>query len=288
MAYNGQLSLEEMVIVIDALDAQYEIDVHLEGGEALLSEDLPQLLARIPERVWEKITVTTSGALKLKFKAHLLRQVGDLRVSVEGAGAEHYAMRGIQLSSLEAFMVELKAEDVRFSIRSTLFAQNVRAWPKMVQYALRVGASRLSCYELQPVGRANETAAEYFLSPSDVDEFINSLLDSECSGLPLRCVFQFSERRCAAIQRRAEVLDAAGWNVQMLADIPSLTINANGEIGISPWKITARQVNDRIGNVRDPSWLTMLRKAYRNGVLHDDSASTSRIRISSKMHHVNT
>ncbi|EDY21028.1 Radical SAM domain protein [Chthoniobacter flavus Ellin428] len=280
--YSGQLSAEQMASVIVALDTEYDMDVHLEGGEAFLSDDLAELLARVPTDTWQKITITTSGALKPKFDVKLLRSVGDLRVSVEGMNAEqHFTLRGMQIDRTESFMLDLQRDGVRFSIRSTLFTENVQHWMGLAQYARQLGAAQLSWYELQPVGRANQTAEHGFLTPQQIDSFLASLSAQRSSDLPLLCRFQFPERRVEAVGQRTRSLSASGWHVRSLPDIPSLTINPNGDIGVSPWKITAQHVGDRFGNVRDSGWLEKVRKAYGEGNLHDASPSTSRLRISS-------
>ena len=281
--YSGLLTNDETVAVLRALDEEYDIDVHLEGGEAFTSENLENLLVSLPANIWKRITLTTSGTVFPKFNFQLLRLVGDLRVSVEGINdRQNVSLRGVSLSRTEAFMNNLQQKQVNFSMRATLFSENVLHFSPFARYAYHHGASKLAFYELQSVGRAAQSGSGGMLSDIVFNKFLSSLDSSSQKEVPLKCVFQFPRRRVQSICNHAAVLEKAGWRITSLPDTPSLTVNANGDMGISPWRIVASRVNDRFGSIRDTAWTLGVRRLYDEGGLSDDSPSTSRIRISSE------
>lgn len=275
------LTIEEIASVLETLSREYDVDVHLEGGEAFLRVNLGELFPLVSRETWRKVTITTSGSLRIDVPPSDLRQLGCLRISVEGHTDElQRRVRGVPLAPVLKTCAKLADAEVPYTLRITLFEHSVSLFSEMVRFYLDSGCSRFSFFECQPVGRA-ESAAE--LAAPSPDQFRVLLQDvgEVCRGKELETLrLSFPPSRSNEIDQARPALELAGVEVATIASIPNLTVNSNGDLGVSPWRVTASRTADCFGNLRDVDLSTELRRRMGEGLLVQPCSHTSAYAIS--------
>ncbi|MBK1710733.1 radical SAM protein [Marichromatium gracile] len=247
------LSTDDCISIISWLCQCFDADLHLEGGELFLRPDIDDILAALSPAALKALTLTTSGTVPIKVRPDILRALGELRISIEGHTDElQSVLRPTKLTPVFRAMARLSADGVPFTVRTTLHRANAGHLREMIETFAGRGARLISLFEFQAVGRG---AAEmgHILEDSTFDAMLEELATNGTSP-QVDLKFSLSPRRIPmAMKRRAE-LEVRGFRYVNLQGIPNLTINSNGDIGVSPWKVTARQVYDRFTTVFEPDF----------------------------------
>ncbi|MDR6774846.1 radical SAM protein [Azospirillum sp. BE72] len=247
------LSTDDCISIISWLCRCFDADLHLEGGELFLRPDIDDILAALPPAALKALTLTTSGTVPIKVRPDILRALGELRISIEGHTDElQSALRPAKLAPVFRTMEGLKANEVPFTVRTTLHRANAGHLREMLETFAGRGAGSISLFEFQAVGRGASEMGHML-----EDSAFEAVLDELAANSPdprVNLKLSLSPRRIPmALERRAE-LEARGFRYVDLRGIPNLTINSNGDIGVSPWKVTARQVHDRFTTVFEPDF----------------------------------
>jgi MoaA/NifB/PqqE/SkfB family radical SAM enzyme len=275
-----EMSAAAIADILAGLCDRYDADISLEGGEIFLRPGIESLLERLRPEVLETLTITTNGTLPIKVRPGTLRAVRDLRVSVDGHTDElQRELRGVSLRPVLQTCARLVEQSVPFTIRTTLWSGNVESLADMLAWADRNRFERLSLFEFQASGRCAGTYGSYGLSDEQFDGFMQQLLDVRVPDSLRLLKVNFAAPRVAAVQRLAAPLGERGIAVQELAPVANCTINYNGEVGISPWRVTAGGAPDVFANALDADLFETITRAMGDGRLEDRSGSISRVQL---------
>ena len=135
----GGLPLGKALGIIDQLAEAGCQRVHLTGGEPLLRDDLPQLLARVRARGMAG-TVATNGML-LADRPELLGLCDAFVISIDGPAEVHDRYRGRGTFSRALRGIEmLHQRGERFVFSTTLFRNNLEHFEFVLELARRFGS----------------------------------------------------------------------------------------------------------------------------------------------------
>jgi MoaA/NifB/PqqE/SkfB family radical SAM enzyme len=271
------ISLEQIDDVLTGLVQRFEADIHLEGGEPFIRRGIDSLLDRLDSNVLGSVTVTTNGTIKLRTSSEALRQLDLLRISVDGHTAElQDEMRGADLAKVMNTCAELGGRDVPFMVRMTLWRKNVRSLREIYAWAESHGIARLSLYEFQPSGRGADVDDRFSVSDAEIDTFLSDLEELPQPRCLTRLTLHLAERRLAALNDHRAGLEEAGFRVRELGSVANCTINYDGTVGISPWRVTAHGAPDVFTTIDSPGFWEILTDATDSGSLADASPCISK------------
>lgn len=237
------ISISEICSIIINLSQDYDPDFEIEGGELFLREDIRELFENIPVKYLKNITITTNGTQVIKVSNDRLIQLNDIRISVEGHTDElQHEIRGISLDPIWKTCLTLKASQIPFTLRITLHKKNIRYFKEMVDFFIAHGYSSFSFFEFQSVGRGKLYYPEYGLSTADIEFLLETL--RYCPDLHKISSFKFSfnSSRINLVNKYHDQLINSGYDVINVSNVPSLTINFDGSIGICPWNVGQERI----------------------------------------------
>ncbi len=184
-----ELSLEEIEDILAQLRNMGVVSVGFEGGEALLRQDLPQIVGRAHELGFEHIGLTTNGLLLTRDKAEELIQKGltSIGVSINGIGEAHDFTRGIKgayeksMGALET-LVDLrdsKYPGLDLSMGSILMRPTIDQFLSLVDIAerLKIGFSLQLVDDSLSIFRGIDKASLWIEDQGKLDELIDKLAD---------------------------------------------------------------------------------------------------------------
>jgi MoaA/NifB/PqqE/SkfB family radical SAM enzyme len=257
------LSVDDVVDTISWLCKKFEADLHLEGGEIFLRPDLDQIFAKLAPEYLSLLTVTTSGIVPMQVSKERLRALGDLRISVEGHTDELQQMlRPANLDRVFRTTEMLRTNAIPFSLRVTLHRANVRKIQEMITSFVARGVERISFFEYQPVGRGLAQINQHTLSDADFEFVLDTLIQEPLNPLLRVLKLSLSQRRVAMALERQSMLEDQGFKFIELTAIPNLTINSNGDLGISPWLATATKLHDCFANIFETDFRTEIERRF--------------------------
>jgi len=270
------LTIDTIAQVIIGICEVFQASFDVEGGEFFLREDIRTFFELVPSRYLQFITITTNGLAEIKVAPRFLRQLGDLRVSIEGHTDElQLDVRGVLLGPVLETCYRLQASSVPVTLRITLHQKNYQVLTEMLIRLMDLGFARFSLFEFQAVGRGRDHKEEYGLSIEDMETVLAQLsslpIDKRLETLKL----SLSAGRVQLLARYRDRLAARGFNVVNLLGVPSLTINYNGDLGVCPWIVG----QDRIGTLRVEDLASQLSHYITSGHLDHSCAYCSAARI---------
>ena len=118
-----RIPLLELKRYLQLFSASYDCDIHLEGGEIFLYQELFDMLNTLDDRILKSITITTNGTLKPQNvdTISVLKKINTLRISVEGHTQEfHEKIRNSSLHSVLTNGIELLGMGINVVLRITL------------------------------------------------------------------------------------------------------------------------------------------------------------------------
>jgi radical SAM protein with 4Fe4S-binding SPASM domain len=163
-------------------------EIALGGGEALLDEDVVQVVQQITGLGMVPNLTTSGFGLTDDRLAMLAQHVGQVNVSWDGPDELYAQVRGWRGEGVAVRAIErLVAAGVRVGVNTVLTRRNVGALEVMAEQLEQLGVTEWQWLRLKPVGRAVETYAANRLSPSEALELWPRLLAIEAkSALALR------------------------------------------------------------------------------------------------------
>jgi SynChlorMet cassette radical SAM/SPASM protein ScmE len=178
----GDLSLEEWKDVIDELARIKVFNLLISGGEPFIRKDFPQIIQHILHYHF-RISINTNGTLFNKEILSLLSgscRMDDVQISLDGVEPDcHDMIRG--KGSFEKMLngaKQLRQWEIPFSFFVVVCKNNKNQIDKIVRFAEKVGASRISFSSLLPQGSALSHLDDLFLSfeeQKDVDARLRKL-----------------------------------------------------------------------------------------------------------------
>jgi heme b synthase len=190
-SFEGELSLEEILPVIDEIAAHYKPILVLTGGEPLYRKDIYLIASHARERGL-KTALATNGTLIDDTAASKIKDSGIQRVSISIDGsdaASHDEFRGIPGSFDGALKgaSHLKNAGVEFQINTTISRRNVDQIEEILKLAETTGAKALHLFMLVPVGCGIEIAESEMISKEKYESVLNWFYDkSKVTELELK------------------------------------------------------------------------------------------------------
>jgi radical SAM protein with 4Fe4S-binding SPASM domain len=177
-----ELTTAEVCQLITRVAALHRLrGISLGGGEPLLREDLPRILAHIKRHLPNTgVAITTNGWLLDRSTARqLAKKVGLVQVSIDGAtAATHDGVRGVEgsfervLSALESCV----AEGVPTGARYTVMNRNVHEVIQCYELCNRLQVRRFGVRRVIPAGRALSDFERNSIGPRAYRELLEDLL----------------------------------------------------------------------------------------------------------------
>ncbi|HAM23329.1 MAG TPA: hypothetical protein DCQ04_13905, partial [Actinobacteria bacterium] len=161
----------------------------------------------------------------------------------------------------------------------TLFRDNAPVLKEMIETFIGWGVKRLSLFEFQPVGRGEQHIDMYYLSDVEFTDVLSTLAGMNVSDKLELLKLNLSPRRTAPAQAFRDVFAERGYRYLPLDAIPNLTINANGDLGISPWLATAARLGDKFANLHEVEFATEISRRVQSGDLSTFCPYTSALQI---------
>jgi radical SAM protein with 4Fe4S-binding SPASM domain len=177
----AELSTAECRRVVDELLAVNPAPMLiLSGGEPLVREDLPELVAYASGR-GATVVVGTNGTMLTDARAATLKDAGASGVAVSVDSLEesrHDGFRGgpHALSRTVAGLARLRARRLDFVVQTTATPENADEIPALVEWAAAQGAVCFNLYFLVPTGRG---AGLVDLTPEKVETLLEVLAEAE-------------------------------------------------------------------------------------------------------------
>jgi MoaA/NifB/PqqE/SkfB family radical SAM enzyme len=274
------MSLEEISALLRELCRRFQADISLEGGEPFLRVGLDRMLAALSTEVLRSLTVTTNGTVKVRTDPRILRDLGQLRVSIDGHVDElQKELRSVELAPVLKSCRQLRQQDVPFWVRMTLWKRNIRELAEIFAWVEQEKIEQLSLFEYQSSGRGIGQELRYGVSDSDVATFLDDMIMIPPPSCLRVLTVNFAERRVEAVIARQQLLEGAAFTLRQLPVTPNCTINYDGTVGVSPWRVTADGAADIFTTTAAPDFYEVIKEAASSGALRDDSGCISRIQI---------
>lgn len=267
--------------VLTSICERFDADVSVEGGEPFLRKGIGGMLSGLDAHVLSALTVTTNGTVPIRMAGNVLRGLRGLRVSIDGHVDElNKQLRGIEVAPALHTCRSLQERDVPFTVRMTLWKQNIGLLHEIFDWVEENRIEQLSLFEYQSSGRGIGQDLLYGVSSADIDKLLTELADLARPSCLRYLTVNLAERRKTAALEHWERLARSGIQTQELPDVANCTINYDGTIGISPWRVTAYGAPDVFTNVAADDFLGVIQAAASGGALSDDSGSISRVQLS--------
>ncbi|MET1101491.1 MAG: radical SAM protein [Pyrodictiaceae archaeon] len=175
-----ELDTKKLLEIADQL-IEHEIPlVIFTGGEPLARDDFWIVAERLSEHKRPRLSLSTNGTLITKSVAKKLKDYGFVYVGVSIDSlnpALHDEFRGVK----GAFAAAVKgienalSEDLQVGLRTTITRWNIDEVEDIIDFASRLGVTRVSLYILDTIGRAVEIKNQ-MPSPSQLKEFSEKLI----------------------------------------------------------------------------------------------------------------
>ncbi len=277
------LNAREVGLIVSTICDRWDADFHIEGGEVFLRSDLPEIIDSIPGHYWGAVTLTTNATLPITLSVAQLRLIGNLRISAESHRDPIYRnIRGVSLQPVIRTCEKLATEGVPYEIRMTVLKENIEDLPEAVRFFAELGAARLSLYEFQPLGRGTRNQTRYRLDDQDVVRLLHVLTTIDPLALP-RMTLSLPPRRSATVTRCYHAM-ADYYEITHLGAIPSLTINYDGALGVSPWHATADGLADQFAHLTDVDLAAEVAARLSDRTLYRLCPNCTAIQLRSRLH----
>lgn len=275
-----QLSLEEVARVLDELCTAFDVDISLEGGELFLRPGIQQLLEPLPTNVLNCLTLTTNGTIPIRVNPVILRSLRDLRISADGhTDGLNRTLRGVSLKPILRTCQRLSDQGVPFTIRMTVWRGNASQIPQILEWVGQQDFRKVSLFEFQSSGRGVQTASQHSIGDDLFSTFLSQLASAFFPSCLSSLKVNLNQSRVEEVHRWADVLANNRINVLDLPNVANCTINYDGQVGISPWRITADGTPDSLFSIDKGSLVDSLMEGIEAELLTDDSGHLSRIQL---------
>ena len=176
--YEGELSTEECLAVLDNIAAFAKPILILTGGEPMLREDIYDIAAHATQRGLRVVMAPCGGLLDEDSVGRILGSgIDHISISLDGAtAAEHDDFRGMP-GAFEAAMrgvAAAKRQGLGFQINTTVTRHNLQQLSRILELAVSLGASVFNPFLLVPTGRGKDLADQE-ISPAQYEQTLRWL-----------------------------------------------------------------------------------------------------------------
>lgn len=238
----AHIAIEDVIHYLRFFNTAYKSDIHLEGGEIFLYPDLLVAMNKVEDEILKRITITTNGTIRNEDPSviHMLRRIGNFRVSIEGHTQEiHGLVRNSDLRQVLRYALYYQEQKIPVTLRMTLHAGNQDTiFTEGIPYLSKLGFARFQIYEFQPVGRGA------FAQMSVTRDFKQILRDFSKMQISGEAKLMLSTKRIQDVRKEQAMLADKGVEVNYLKVENSLSVSAEGDMAVCPW-----QEQDSIGNI---------------------------------------
>ncbi|MDI9610576.1 MAG: TIGR04053 family radical SAM/SPASM domain-containing protein [Archaeoglobales archaeon] len=173
----NELTREECFRVMDDLASFSRPMLIFTGGDPLMREDLPEIVAHASKKF--RVSIAFSGTEKANREVlEELKNAGVARIaiSIDGLEETHDKFRGIRgvfRKSLEVLRIA-KEVGLPFQINTTVTRDNIFELPEILKLCLKLGAEMWDVFFIVPTGRAK---AELMPSAQEFEDILCWLYD---------------------------------------------------------------------------------------------------------------
>jgi len=162
--YEGELSTQEAMAVLEDLASMGSPVVILTGGEPLLRQDVVDL-ARRGSELGLRMVMAPNGTLLTPKRARELKEAGIQRVSISLDGAReetHDSFRKVPgaFRGAMAGIMAARESGLPFQINTTVTPLNLGEIPAILELAVSLGAVAHHIFLLVPVGRGKDVGSQ--------------------------------------------------------------------------------------------------------------------------------
>lgn len=223
--------------LIRFLCRHYQPDIHLEGGEIFLEEQLIWALSELDMPMRKNITITSNGVLRTENTDTLevLRTISCLRISVEGhTDALHRSVRNCSLQMVLDNARYYKNMGINVVLRITLNRLNMNImFSEVIPSLMEQGFMEFQVYEMQSAGRGKSS-----------DICITGSLDSFFQDWfmhPQKAKIQVSlaERRLGEVRQYQTEFAHRGIQMISAGNNAGIAVGADRSVRICAWDMTS-------------------------------------------------
>lgn len=226
---------EKLIEYLKFFNAFYKIEIHLEGGEIFLYQELLSAMNQLDNHILANTTITTNGTVCSNNQKvfDMLRRIGCLRISVEGHKQDiHGVIRDSSLKQVIENALFYQQHGIRVALRLTLHAFNQDSiFTEGIPYFEDLGFSRFQVYEFQSVGRG--TSSTCLAVKNNFEKVLHDFADMGTVG---EVKFMLADRRLYDIRKMGQMLTDKGVEVSNCIEENQLSIKTNGDMTVCPWE----------------------------------------------------
>lgn len=225
------------VKLIQFLCEHFCADIHLEGGEIFLEEELIQALLKLDMQMRKSITITSNGFFRMENADTLevLRSILCLRISVEGhTDALHKKVRNCSLKTVLENARYYKDMGVNVVLRITLNTFNMNVmFSEVIPTLTNQGFADFQIYEMQSVGRGK---ASNICITGALDSFFH---DWFLHPIKTNIKVSLAERRISEVKQYQAEFEEMGIIVEHTGSDSGIAVGADKTVRICAWDMTS-------------------------------------------------
>ncbi len=178
--YEGELTTQECLAVLDSIAAMGSCIIILTGGEPMLRPDIFEI-ARYGTAKGLRMVMATCGSLLDETSCKALRESGISRISLSIDGIDavsHDAFRGVDgaYDIVMKAVKELKSAGIEFQVNTTIVRSNVNDLRGIYGKAVELGAAAFHPFLLVPTGRAAELT-DQIISAQEYEQVLHLIYE---------------------------------------------------------------------------------------------------------------
>ena len=230
-----ELGLDTVLRLVDDAAALGYGQLSVSGGEPLLYDALPALLARARRRGLVTSLVTNGLLLTTRRWDDVRRLTDVVAVSVDGAEREHDLVRGRQgaYRRTVAGLAALHARGTAYALTTTLTRSNADGLESVVRLAARHGAAAVQVQPLVAIGRAAGSSLDH---RPDAVELLAALAEARWLGERLGVPVHLDAVSHEQLRRgRARFVPPPGSGLNRLST--TLVVAADGTVRPLAWDV---------------------------------------------------
>ncbi|MCJ7616586.1 MAG: radical SAM protein [Desulfobacterales bacterium] len=175
-----EFTTEELLNLIDELAEMGTKYISVNGGEALLRDDIEIIVDKIKEK--KMLCHLSTNGLLVKKKISVLKKVNSLAVSIDGARQGNDLNRGEGTYDKIVEAIEcLKENNIKFHTHTVLTKNNKNAADEMMVIARRYGCKA----QFSVLRESDSPDKEIGLDDDEVREIVTKILDYKKDGRPV-------------------------------------------------------------------------------------------------------
>lgn len=175
-----EFTTEELVNLIDELAEMGTRYISVNGGEALLRDDIEVIVDKIREK--NMLCHLSTNGLLVKNNMPVLKKIDSLAISIDGEREGNDLNRGAGTYDKIVEAIELLNENgIKFHTHTVLTKNNKNAVDEMMVFARRYGCRA----QFSVLRKADSPDKQISLDDSKVREVVTKILDYKKAGFPV-------------------------------------------------------------------------------------------------------